>query len=285
MFGTSVRNRVVFILKSFGPQFPCHCGAETPPPPMWLILQRGTYMKFGGKMNDEGITADIHEFPEPVGPGISKRAALVLQALIDGMENRGFPPSIRDLLPEVGLNSVSSVSHQITNLERHGYIRKSSNLARGIEILKYPDGRNYGETEVTTVSNQMVSDDSDSVGVPLLGSIAAGVGLVAQEEHLETMQLPRQLTGHGELFMLQVRGESMIDAGIFDGDFVVVRRQPSCDNGDIVAAIINDEEATVKTFTKRSGQVWLMPSNPLFEPIDGNNALILGVVKTVLRKI
>jgi repressor LexA len=243
-------------------------------------------MKFGGKMNDEGLNAEIHEFPEPIGPGISKRAALVLQAMISGMEQRGFPPSIRDLLPEVGLTSVSSVSHQMTNLERHGYIRKSSNVARGIEILKYPDGRNYGDSESDDFQLPSVSTAaSDSVGVPLLGAIAAGVGLVAQEEHLDTMQLPRQLTGHGELFMLQVRGESMIDAGIFDGDFVVVRRQPSCDNGDIVAAIINDEEATVKTFTKRNGQVWLMPHNPSFEPIDGNQALILGVVKTVLRKI
>ncbi|MEY3408091.1 MAG: transcriptional repressor LexA [Actinomycetota bacterium] len=224
--------------------------------------------------NDSNVT----EFPDPIGPGISPRAALVLQALIDGMETNGYPPSVRDLGPSVGLKSSSSISNQLQNLELNGYIRKSSNVARGIEILKHPNGELYRG------STNRIQEADDSVQIPLVGQIAAGVGLIAQEEHLETFTLPRTLTGFGDLFMLEVRGDSMIDAGIFEGDMVVVRKQNSCNSGDIVAAIINDEEATVKTYKKRDGQVWLMPHNPAYEPIDGTNALILGVVKTVLRK-
>jgi repressor LexA len=118
-----------------------------------------------------------------------------------------------------------------------------------------------------------------------LGTIAAGVGVIAEESVEDVLQLPRQLTGYGQLFMLRVKGDSMMNAGIVDGDFVVVRSQPNADNGEIVAALINDEEATVKTFKRVGSQVWLMPHNPEFEPIDGNEAQILGVVTTVLRKI
>lgn len=225
-------------------------------------------------------TAQVHEFPDSNTGAITKRAEVVLQALIDSMEQHGYPPSMRDLLPAVGLSSSSSVSNQLNNLERNGYIRRSSNVARGIEILRYPNGDAYGESEPV----RELESSETAVEVPLLGTIAAGVGMIADEQRLDTMQLPRQLTGYGELFMLQVKGDSMIDAGIFEGDFVVVRRQSTCDNGDIVAAIINDEEATVKTYKKRDGQVWLMPHNPAYEPIDGTHALILGVVKTVLRK-
>lgn len=221
---------------------------------------------------------NISVFPDPIGPGISKRAAIVLQALIEGMETNGYPPSVRDLAPHVGLTSSSSISNQIQNLELNGYLRKSSKVARGIEILKYPNGEPYNSNQSRT------SEPEDSVDIPLIGQIAAGVGLIAQEDHLETYALPRSLTGFGDLFMLEVKGDSMVDAGIFEGDFVVVRQQNTCNNGDIVAAIINDEEATVKTYKKRDGQVWLMPHNPAYEPIDGTNALILGVVKTVLRK-
>lgn len=223
--------------------------------------------------------ANVSVFPDPIGPGISKRAAIVLQALIEGMETNGYPPSVRDLVPHVGLTSSSSISNQIQNLELNGYIRKSSKVARGIEILKYPNGEPYNGNQ------SRASEPEDSVSIPLIGQIAAGVGLIAQEEHLETYALPRSLTGFGDLFMLEVKGDSMVDAGIFEGDFVVVRQQNNCNNGDIVAAIINDEEATVKTYKNRDGQVWLMPHNPAYEPIDGNQAQILGVVKTVLRKL
>ena len=124
-----------------------------------------------------------------------------------------------------------------------------------------------------------------TVAIPLLGSIAAGVGVIADESVEDILQLPRQLTGYGQLFMLRVKGDSMMNAGIVDGDFVVVRSQPNAENGEIVAALINDEEATVKTFKRVGSQVWLMPHNPDFEPIDGNEAQILGVVTTVLRKL
>jgi repressor LexA len=166
-------------------------------------------------------------------------------------------------------------------LESRGYIRRGTNKARSIEILKRPDGSDYNDS--SPVIGETASDNT--VAVPLVGRIAAGTGVAAISDIENVMSLPRELTGTGELFMLRVVGESMIDAGIFDGDFVVVRRQPSCNNGDMVAALINDDEATVKTFKKRDGQVWLMPHNPAFEPIDGNHAVIMGVVVTVLRKV
>ena len=150
-----------------------------------------------------------------------------------------------------------------------------------MEILRNVDGSPFENNSNTT----SIPNSDDSVSIPLLGQIAAGTGLIAEQNIENTMSLPREMTGFGDLFMLQVRGESMIDAGIFDGDFVVVRQQATANNGEIVAALINDEEATVKTFKKRDGQVWLMPHNPDFEPIDGNDARIMGIVVTVMRKL
>ena len=211
---------------------------------------------------------------------LTPRQKLVLQTIIDRMESDGYPPSVRDLIDASGLASVSSVSHQLSALEKRGYIKRGSNKARSIEIMKRPDGSDYASAPVIGTSQS-----DNLVDVPLVGRIAAGTGVAAIQDVEDVMSLPRDLTGFGELFMLKVTGDSMIDAGIFDGDFVVVRRQPSANNGDIVAALINDDEATVKTFKKRDGQVWLMPHNPAFEPIDGNNALIMGIVVTVLRKL
>jgi repressor LexA len=149
-----------------------------------------------------------------------------------------------------------------------------------MEVLRSVDGSVF-ETSSTSANN----DSENSVSIPLIGQIAAGTGLIAEQNIESTMSLPREMTGFGDLFMLQVRGDSMIDAGIFDGDYVVVRQQATANNGEIVAALINDEEATVKTFKKRDGQVWLIPHNPDFEPIDGNNAQIMGIVVTVMRKL
>jgi repressor LexA len=212
---------------------------------------------------------------------LTARQKQVLQTIIDRIEEFGYPPSVRDLIDASGLASVSSVSHQLSVLEKRGYIKRGSNKARSIEIMKRPDGSDYGSAPAV-IAPQV---DEDHVAVPLVGRIAAGTGITAVQDIENVMSLPRQLTGFGELFMLKVQGESMIDAGIFDGDFVVVRRQQTANNGDMVAALINDDEATVKTFKKRDGQVWLMPHNPAFEPIDGNHAVIMGIVVTVLRKV
>lgn len=226
--------------------------------------------------------ASIHTLPDNPSdnPELSARQVIVLQTIIDTVAKQGFPPAMRDLLNASGLSSVSSIAHQLSALEKLGYIKRGSNKARGMEVLRNVDGSAFESNNSTSAS----STDS-TVSIPLLGQIAAGTGLIAEQNIENTMSLPREMTGYGDLFMLQVRGDSMIDAGIFDGDFVVVRQQPTANNGEIVAALINDEEATVKTFKKRDGQVWLMPHNPDFEPIDGNDARIMGIVVTVLRKL
>lgn len=210
--------------------------------------------------------------------GLSQRQKAILATIIESVQERGFPPSVRELGQATGLASVSSISYQLSELERLGYIRRSSNQARGIEVLKDINGDPIESAATTTLTDT-------TVAIPLLGSIAAGVGVIADESVEDILQLPRQLTGYGQLFMLRVKGDSMMNAGIVDGDFVVVRSQPNAENGEIVAALINDEEATVKTFKRVGSQVWLMPHNPDFEPIDGNEAQILGVVTTVLRKL
>ncbi|MGA1248264.1 MAG: transcriptional repressor LexA [Candidatus Nanopelagicales bacterium] len=220
---------------------------------------------------------DIQELGSP--QGLSQRQKAILSTIIESVQERGFPPSVRELGQATGLASVSSISYQLSELDRLGYIRRSTNHARGIEVLRDVEG-NLLESQSTQTS----ANDS-SVAIPLLGTIAAGVGVIADESVEDILHLPRQLTGFGQLFMLRVKGDSMMNAGIVDGDYVVVRSQPNADNGDIVAALINDEEATVKTFKRVGAQVWLMPHNPEFEPIDGNSAQILGVVTTVLRKL
>ena len=226
--------------------------------------------------------ASVHPLPDnpSENPELSARQVIVLQTIIDTVAKQGFPPAMRDLLNASGLSSVSSIAHQLSALEKLGYIKRGSNKARGMEVLRNVDGSAF-ETNAPSIS----TNDESTVSIPLLGQIAAGTGLIAEQNIENTMSLPREITGFGDLFMLQVRGDSMIDAGIFDGDYVVVRQQATANNGEIVAALINDEEATVKTFKKRDGQVWLMPHNPDFEPIDGNNAQIMGIVVTVMRKL
>ena len=220
---------------------------------------------------------DIQDLGSP--QGLSQRQKAILNTIIESVQERGFPPSVRELGQATGLASVSSISYQLSELERMGYIRRSTNQARGIEVLKDANGESLDAT-----SNQVTSNDQ-TVSIPLLGTIAAGVGVIADESIEDILQLPRQLTGYGQLFMVRVKGDSMMNAGIVDGDFVVVRSQTTANNGEIVAALINGEEATVKTFKRVGSQVWLMPHNPDFEPIDGNEAQILGVVTTVLRKL
>lgn len=220
---------------------------------------------------------ELPDRPNPAG-GLTARQKLVLEAIITSIDERGFPPSVRDICDAAGLASASSAAHQLQSLEKLGYIKRGSNLARGIEVLRDPDG-------VPLVGSESAIIHDDSVTVGLIGEIAAGTGVLADQQFERNMTLPRELTGSGDLFMLKVKGDSMIDAGIFDGDFVVVRSQPTANNGDIVAALLDGEEATVKTYKRRDGQVWLMPHNPAYEPINGNEARIMGIVKTVLRKL
>ncbi|WP_084129954.1 transcriptional repressor LexA [Demequina sp. NBRC 110055] len=229
--------------------------------------------------------ATIHEFPDTSGGPLTERQRRILLTIRDSVESRGYPPSMREIGQAVGLTSTSSVKHQLTALETKGYLRRDPHRPRAIEVV-------MPETEPATASASSPEpvaashpDGREDVSmVPLVGRIAAGGPVLADQAVEDVFALPRQLTGEGELFMLNVTGDSMIDAAICDGDWVVVRRQHTAENGDIVAALL-DDEATVKTFRRRDGQVWLMPHNPAYTPIDGTHASIMGKVVSVMRRI
>jgi repressor LexA len=206
--------------------------------------------------------------------------AAILQAIMQSKANRGIVPSMREIAEAVGLNSVASVSYQLDNLEQKGYIRREDNLSRNTEVLITPEG---WEDAVTSPADNLIPMAATAM-VPLVGQIAAGIPITADQNVEEIYPLPRTLVGSGELFMLKVKGDSMQDAAICDGDWVVVRKQNNAENGDIVAAEL-DGEATVKAFKQRDGKTWLLPRNSAYEPIDGTHATIMGKVVTVLRKV
>jgi len=206
--------------------------------------------------------------------------AAILQAIMQSKANRGIVPSMREIAEAVGLNSVASVSYQLDNLEQKGYIRREDNLSRNTEVLITPEG--WEDAETSPADN--VIPMAATAMVPLVGQIAAGIPITADQNVEEIYPLPRTLVGSGELFMLKVKGDSMQDAAICDGDWVVVRKQNNAENGDIVAAEL-DGEATVKAFKQRDGKTWLLPRNSAYEPIDGTYATIMGKVVTVLRKV
>jgi len=211
--------------------------------------------------------------------GLTERQRTILNVIRASVTNRGYPPSIREIGDAVGLTSTSSVAHRLRTLERKGYLRRDPNRPRAVDVRGADDAATPPVTEVA---------GSDALPVPtfvpVLGRIAAGGPILAEEAVEDVFPLPRELVGEGTLFLLKVVGDSMVEAAICDGDWVVVRQQNVADNGDIVAAMI-DGEATVKTFKRAGGQVWLMPHNPAFDPIPGNDATVLGKVVTVIRKI
>lgn len=237
----------------------------------------------------------------------SARQFQVYEAIRVHVAEHGFAPTLREIGELVGLKSPSSVKHQLHSLEELGLLRINAGKGRAIELIepessstspdatttKQEDQKNNVQTAKATVypfpqriaSSEDISDSiAQSHDIPLVGRIAAGSPITAEQHVDDVMRLPQRLTGEGNLFMLEVHGDSMIDAAICDGDFVVVREQSTANNGDIVAALL-DDEATVKTFRKDNGHVWLMPHNPAFSPIDGTHATIMGKVVTVLRKI
>ena len=214
---------------------------------------------------------------------LTERQRTILAVIRKSVTTRGYPPSIREIGDAVGLTSTSSVAHQLRTLERKGYLRRDPNRPRAVDVRTPDDVSRQAALAVTT---DVAGSDAlpEPTFVPVLGRIAAGGPILAEEAVEDVFPLPKELVGEGSLFLLKVVGESMIDAAICDGDWVVIRQQNVADNGDIVAAMI-DGEATVKTFKRTSGQVWLMPHNPAFDPIPGNDAAILGKVVTVIRKI
>src|SRR5690242_10187589 len=213
--------------------------------------------------------------------GLTERQRTILDVIRASVTSRGYPPSIREIGDAVGLTSTSSVAHQLRTLERKGYLRRDPNRPRAVDVRAADD-----PAVAPLVTTDVAGSDALPVPtfVPVLGRIAAGGPILAEQAVEDVFPLPRELVGEGSLFLLKVVGDSMVDAAICDGDWVVVRQQNVADNGDIVAAMI-DGEATVKTFKRTRGQVWLMPHNPAFDPIPGNDAAVLGKVVTVIRKI
>jgi repressor LexA len=224
--------------------------------------------------------ADSDRAPRSAESGLTPRQRTILDVIRASVTDRGYPPSIREIGDAVGLTSSSSVAYQLRSLEKKGYLRRDPNRPRAVDVRSADDA-----SRVPVVTDVAGSDAlPEPTFVPVLGRIAAGGPILAEEAVEDVFPLPRELVGEGALFLLKVVGESMVDAAICDGDWVVVRQQNVADNGDIVAAMI-DGEATVKTFKRTGGQVWLMPHNPAFDPIPGNDAAVLGKIVTVIRKI
>ena len=222
--------------------------------------------------------------PVPAADGLTPRQRRVLEVIRAAVEDRGYPPSVREIGDAVGLTSTSSVSHQLKALERKGFLRRDPNRPRAVDVRMPGEVAAAAAAERDAALVESGSALPTPAFIPVLGRIAAGGPILAEQAVEEVFPMPRELVGTGSLFMLRVVGESMVDAAICDGDWVVVRHQQVAENGDIVAAML-DGDATVKTFKRRDGHVWLMPHNPAFEPIPGDDATILGKVVTVMRRL
>jgi repressor LexA len=205
-------------------------------------------------------------------PELTTRQVSILDFIKTSSESQGYAPSMREIGEAAGLNSPASVKYQLDILEEKGFIRRDADRGRAMEVV-LPD----------SMSGESAHTDKTRF-IPLVGSIAAGVPITADQQVEETLPLPESLVGKGDLFMLKVKGESMINAAICDGDYVVIRQQKDANNGDIVAAMI-DGEATVKTFSRKGGHIWLLPANDDFAPIDGDHCEVLGIVTAVLRSL
>ena len=242
------------------------------------IFTLGPTLKTMTKKPAPDTATDIASVAElPDGPaneeGLTPRQMKILEVILSALDSQGYPPSMREIGVAVGLSSPASVKYQLEVLEEKGWIRRDPTRGRALEIL-LPDGDS---------KNEAIEMDQMRP-VPLVGRIAAGGPILAEQSIEETFPLPASLVGQGELFMLKVVGESMIDAAICDGDFVVVRQQKTANKGEIVAALI-DGEATVKYWSTKNNKPVLLPANPAFKPIPAERAEILGKVVTVLRKV
>ncbi|MEY9858386.1 repressor LexA [Catenulispora sp. GAS73] len=206
-------------------------------------------------------------------PRLTERQTAVLNVIRDSVRRRGYPPSMREIGEAVGLQSTSSVRHQLVTLESKGFLHRDANRPRAY-IVRGAEG----------AARNGSASEPEPAYVPLVGRIAAGGPILAEERVEEMIPIPKQMVGEGEFFALKVVGDSMIEAAICDGDVVVIRQQKQAENGEFVAAMI-DGEATVKELKKEANAVWLMPRNAAYEPIPGNDAVILGRVVTVLRRL
>lgn len=251
---------------------------------------------------------------------LTKRQRQVLEVLQKMTASQSYPPSVRELAEALQLRSPSSIKHHLDVLEEKGYLRRAPKSPRALEVLNPATAdpllangaqaslkigsaqQTNSQAPTSSQKNQQInppettpaaqiitlsvgiSDEQPATAVPLVGRIAAGNPILAEQQTEDVYTIPRRFTGKGELFMLQVSGESMREAAICDGDWVVVRRQSTANNGQFVAALL-DGEATVKEFSRQNGQTWLLPHNPDYSPIDGTFAQVLGVVVTVIRAL
>lgn len=238
-------------------------------------------------------------------PNLSPRQIQILEVVRASVDGHGYPPSVREIADRVGLASPSTVKHHLDALERAGCLQRVPGRPRALEVstlgraaLPTPAGATGQASAPTpgtddgvaappalvTVEVPVSRGDEAASAVPLVGRIAAGSPITAEQHVEDVFELPTSLTGRGELFMLEVRGESMVEAGILDGDYVVVRAQATAEDGQVVAAMI-DGEATVKVLSHTGGHVWLMPRNADYSPIPGDEATVLGRVVTVIRSL
>ena len=246
------------------------------------------------------MTADQAPGSPGSGPALTARQQEIVRFIGDWVHEHGFSPSMREIGRAVGLTSTSSVEHQLSALEEKGYLRREAGCPRTVEVRRPgqppacpapaqaadPDAPARPGTGPAAAGRRTrpVRPAKPAARVPLIGRIAAGVPLPAEESAEDVFPLPKELVGEGELFMLKVTGDSMIGAAIADGDWVVIRQQSDAESGEIVAAMI-DGEATVKTLKRSGNHIWLMPHNPVYAPIPGEKATILGRVVTVLRRV
>jgi len=228
------------------------------------------------------IVADIPDKPDP-DHVLTWRQRKVLQVIRDSVQRRGYPPSMREIGEAVGLTSTSSVSYQLSTLQNKGYLRRDAGRPRTVEV-RLPGHPAVRPEPDMDDSMPMDITSQEAAYVPLVGRIAAGGPILAEQSIEDIFPLPRQIVGEGTLFLLKVVGDSMINAAIADGDWVVIRQQPVAENGDIVAAML-DGEATVKTFKRSADHIWLMPHNHAYTPIPGDEAEILGRIVAVLRRV
>jgi repressor LexA len=244
-----------------------------------------------GRKPKGSVPAVVLETPDKPDPDhvLTWRQRKVLQVIRDSVQKRGYPPSMREIGEAVGLTSTSSVSYQLSTLQKKGYLHRDVGRPRTVEV-RLPGHSpvrpepNREETAETPPSDGLDIPSQEATYVPLVGRIAAGIPILAEEQVEDVFPLPRQLVGEGTLFLLKVAGDSMINAAIADGDWVVVRQQEDAENGEIVAAMV-EGEATVKTLKRSDGHAWLMPHNPAYTPILGDEADILGKVVAVLRRV
>lgn len=236
-------------------------------------MARNATGSIGGRVDDiKDSPAEVDTVPEQATAAeeLSDRQLKVLEAIREWMSEHGYPPSVREIGDAVGLTSTSSVAYQLRVLERKGFLRRDPHRPRTVGVLVGGEPENEAQAKPAYV--------------PVVGRIAAGGPILAEESIEDVFPLPKEIVGDGTLFLLKVVGDSMIDLAITDGDWVAVRQQPDADNGEVVAAMI-DGEATVKTFKRTDEHVWLMPHNSAYEPILGDDSQILGKVVAVLRRL